>query len=164
MSNPLLQPNDRFRRPDLVDPEGRNRFAESQEALEAKEAGDMLASPGEHDTYQPRYTAALPHRGRFIATLGAVGFCASWLLVLSFTSWVLLGVAASLFGIVLSIAAAVLVFRDLKVMSLGAVDPTGRDATLLGFRLALAGIFLGGGAALCVIWLLVRGVLDLGIW
>jgi len=165
MSNPLLQPDKRFRRESLADEQGRNRFAESDDVVEAAtvSGGEILAAPSEPGppAYQPHYTAALPHRGGFIAGLGATGFAVSWLLLLSFSpSWVVVGVAASFLGVALSIAAAIVGYHDLKGISLGAIDPAGRDKTLLGFRLALAGIFLGGGAALAVIWLAVRGIID----
>ena len=166
MSNPLLQPSDRFRRESVADEQGRNRFAEEEEVVEASGSGggELLASPADEGppAYQPRYTTALPHRGTFIAWLGSAGFAASWLLLLAFSPrWVLLGVAASFLGVALSLAAAILGYHDLKGMSLGAVDPEGREGTLLGFRLAIAGIFIGGGAALCVIWLIVRGIIEI---
>ena len=169
MSNPLLQPNDRFRRPSVVDAEGHNRFGElpSAEAEEATARRDnnLLASPSDSSpvAYQPEYVAALPHRGRFIAGLGTAGFFLCWLLLLTFTDYILLGVVASLLGVTVSLAALVLGYQDLKGMTLGAVDPEGRSATLLGFRLALAGVLLGGGAVVTVIGLLIRGILELVI-
>lgn len=165
MSNPLLQPDGRFRRPSLVDDQGRNRFAEGEEAGSAKGSGDILASPVEdaEPAYQPHYQAFVPHRGGLIAWLGIVGFAMSWLLLLAFTNYAYLGLAASFFGIALSLGTAIIGYHDLKGMSLGAIDEQGHDNTLLGFRFALAGIFVGGGALVGVVWLMVKGWVELGL-
>jgi hypothetical protein len=174
MPNPLLQPDGRFRRPSVVDDAGRNRFADDKlqangggagEAGSPGTAKDMLAAPVEDQepAYQPRYQAFVPHRGSLIAGLGITGFAMSWLLLLAFTDYAYLGVAASFFGIALSLGTSVIGYHDLKGMSLGAVDERGHDSTLLGFRFALAGVFLGGGALVAVVWLMVKGVFDLGL-
>jgi hypothetical protein len=165
MSNPLLQPDGRFRRPSLVDDQGRNRFAESEEAGNAKASGNILAPPdgAAEPAYQPHYQAFVPHRGGLIAWLGIAGFAMSWLLLLAFTDYAYLGLAASFFGIALSLGTSIIGYHDLKGMSLGAIDERGRDSTLLGFRFALAGIFVGGGALIAVIWLMVKGYFELGL-
>ena len=54
-------------------------------------------------------------------------------------------------------------YHDLKGFSLGAIDERGRDSTLLGFRFALAGLFVGGGAFIAVVWLIVKGYFELGL-
>lgn len=164
MSNPLLQPDGRFRRPHLVDDEGRNRFAD-EGGESSSPASDSLLAPPTNDPapYQPKYQTAVPHRGPLIAWLGVVGFAMSWLLLLALTDYAFLGLAASLFGIALSLGVCLIAYHDLKGMSLGAVDSAGQTATLLGFRFALAGVFLGGGALGTVIWLIVKGFVELGL-
>jgi hypothetical protein len=165
MSNPLLQPDGRFRRPSVVDAEGRNRFADEGETAPAKASDDLLASPvsDAEPVYQPHYQAIVPHRGGLIAWLGIVGFAMSWLLLLAFWDYAYLGLAASFFGIALSLGTSIIGYHDLKGMSLGAIDERGRDSTLLGFRFALAGIFVGGGAMVAVVWLIVKGYFELGL-
>lgn len=169
MSNPLLQPGDRFRRPSVVDAEGHNRFAElpsaTGEGANTQRNDELLAAPSDSSpvAYQPEYVAALPHRGGFIAGLGAAGFFLCWLLLLTFTDYILLGVIASLLGVTVSLATLILGYQDLKGMTVGAIDPQGRPMTLLGFRLALAGVLLGGGAVVTVVGLLIRGILELVI-
>jgi hypothetical protein len=165
MSNPLLQPDGRFRRPSVVDAAGRNRFADEGETAPAESSGDLLAPPaGDADpVYQPHYQAIVTHRGGLIAGLGVTGFAMSWMLLLAYTNYAYLGLAASFFGIALSLGTSIIGYHDLKGMSLGAIDERGRDSTLLGFRFALAGIFVGGGALIAVIWLIVKGWVELGL-
>jgi hypothetical protein len=166
MPNPLLQPDGRFRRPNVVDDQGRNRFGDDEgEISPAKPSNDVLASPLDdaEPVYQPHYQAFVPHRGGLIAWLGILGFAMSWLLLLALTNYSYLGLAASFFGIALSLGVSLIAYHDLKGISLGAIDERGRDATLLGFRFALAGIFVGGGAAVAVIWLIVKGWVELGL-
>jgi hypothetical protein len=167
MSNPLLQPDGRFRRANVADEQGRNRFADEQGAASPENVSNhILAAPLGGDAtpgYQPRYQVSWSHRGPLVAWLGVIGCGLSWMLLLAFTRFTYLGLAASLFGVALSLATAVIAYQDLKGMSLGAIDLAGRSATLLGFRFALAGIFVGGGAALAVVWLIVRGVVELGL-
>jgi hypothetical protein len=46
-------------------------------------------------------------------------------------------------------------------MSLGAIDPAGRNAALFGFRLGLAGLILGIGANLSLFIYVVRAVMEM---
>jgi hypothetical protein len=164
MSNPLLQPDGRFRRPSVVDEQGQNRFADSEQVDAPPPSSNLLAAPSNDPAaYQPRYQAIVPHRGPLLAILGGVGVGMSWLLLLAFVNYAMLGVMASFFGVAMSLAVATIAYQDLKGMTLNAIDPAGRNATLLGFRLALAGIFVGGGAALAVIWLMFRGIVEPGL-
>lgn len=165
MSNPLLQPDGRFRRPSVVDEQGRNRFGDEGEQTPVHSNDALLAPPVDdaEPVYQPHYQAIVPHRGGLIAGLGVTGFAMSWLLLLALTSYAYLGLAASFFGVALSLGTCVIGYQDLKGMSLGAIDERGREGTLLGFRFALAGVFVGGGAAITVIYLIVRGFIELGL-
>jgi len=164
VANPLLQPDGRFRRPSMVDDEGRNRFGDSEQASDSRSSSDILAPPTDDaESYQPKYQAFVPHRGGLIAGLGITGFALSWLLLLAYSSYAYLGLAASLVGITLSLGTSVMAFHDLKGFSRGAIDERGYNATLLGFRFALAGLFVGGGAFIAVIWLIVRGYFELGL-
>jgi hypothetical protein len=164
MSNPLLQPDGRFRRPSMVDDEGRNRFGDSEQASHARPINDILAPPtDDNEPYQPKYQAFVPHRGGLIAGLGITGFAMSWLLLLAYSSYAYLGLAASLVGITLSLGTCVMAYHDLRGFSLGAIDEQGHDSTLLGFRFALAGLFVGGGAFIAVVWLIVKGYFELGL-
>jgi len=164
MSNPLLQPDGRFRRPSMVDDQGRNRFGDSEQVSDPRPDSDILAPPTDDaEPYQPQYQAFVPHRGGLLVTLGITGFALSWLLLLAYTSYAYLGLAASLVGITLSLGTSVMAFHDLKGFDRGAIDERGRDSTLLGFRFALAGLFVGGGAFVAVVWLIVRGYFELGL-
>lgn len=164
MSNPLLQPDGRFRRPSMVDDEGRNRFGDSEQTGDARSSNDILAPPvDDAESYQPQYQAVVAHRGGLIAGLGITGFALSWLLLLAYSSYAYLGLAASLVGITLSLGTSVMAFHDLKGFARGAIDERGRDSTLLGFRFALAGLFVGGGAFIAVVWLIVKGYFELGL-
>jgi len=165
MPNPLLQPDGRFRRPSVVDDQGRNRFGDEGEAAQTKPSDDVLAPPVDdvEPVYQPHYQAFVPHRGGLILSLGIFGFAISSLLLLAFVNYAFLGLAASFFGIALSLGISVIAYHDLKGMSLGAIDERGHNGTLLGFRFALAGVFVGGAAAVAVIWLTVKGYFELGL-
>lgn len=164
MSNPLLQPDGRFRRPSMVDDQGRNRFGDSEQVSDARPSSDILAPPRDDvEPYQPRYQSSVPHRGGLIAALGVTGFALSWLLLLAYSDYAYLGLAASLVGITLSLGTTVMAYHDLKGLSLGAIDERGHDSTMLGFRFALAGLFVGGGAFIAVVWLIVKGYFDLGL-
>jgi hypothetical protein len=164
MSNPLLQPDGRFRRPSMVDDEGRNHFGDSEQVGEDRPSGDILAPPvDDAEPYQPQYQGYVPHRGGLIAALGVTGFALSWLLLLAYSSYAYLGLAASLVGITLSLGTTVMAFHDLKGFAVGAIDERGHEKTLLGFRFALAGLFVGGGAFIAVVWLIVKGYFELGL-
>jgi hypothetical protein len=148
----------------MVDDQGRNRFGDSEQATDARPSSDILAPPQDDvEPYQPRYQASVPHRGRLIATLGIASFALSWLLLLAYSNYAYLGLAASLVGITLALGTSVMGYHDLKGLSLGAIDERGRDATLLGFRFALAGLFVGGGGFIAVVWLIVKGYFELGL-
>ncbi len=167
MTNPLLQPDDRFRRKTVLDEQGRNLFSDSEANTNdeniAADPHSALAAPRDSGptAYQPQYIQSLGHRGPFIANLGTVSFACMWLLLLVFTDYLFLGVAAAFLGITLAIATLLLGYHDLRGMTLGAVDPAGRSKTLLGFRLALSGLILGMGGVLAVLWLLVIGFVEL---
>src|SRR3954462_7337807 len=108
MSNPLLQPDGRFRRARLSDEQGRNRFADKDGGVSSQAvSNDLLAAPVADDAtpaYKPRYQVSWSHRGPLIAWLGGIGCGLSWLLLLAFTSYTYLGLAASLLGVTLSLS------------------------------------------------------------
>jgi hypothetical protein len=166
MSNPLLQPDDRFRRPSLVDGDGRNRFAENEQDTVESDGVDPLAPPTNvvSPAYRPTYEAHYPHRGRFIGWLGTIGFLLPFALLLLFSgnaSIGFTGFAASVVGIFISLVASILGYRELSGMSLGAIDPAGRNAALYGFRLGLAGLILGIGANLLLFGMVVRAAMEM---
>jgi hypothetical protein len=164
MTNPLLQPDDRFRRASVVDAQGKNRFADDATVGSASSANasNPLAAPADstQPAYQPQFQTAYPHRGRFVAWLGTLGFLLCWCLLLVYVSQVMLGMAAAILGISLSLAGVVLGYQELSGMTTGAIDPAGRSSALLGYRLGLAGVVLGIGAVLCVIALIMRGIVE----
>lgn len=164
MSNPLLQPDGRFRRESVLDEDGRNRFAEPLQASQAEDIGP-LAAPADagRPAYQPRYTESYAHRGFLVVTLGASSFAICWLLLLTYTRYMLLGIAGAAVGMALAIATLIIGYHDLSGMTRGAIDATGRGQTILGFRLALSALFMGIGGLTYVIWLLYRGIVELAL-
>jgi hypothetical protein len=164
MSNPLLQPDGRFKPRTVRDEQGQNRFSEPpglQQAVPVR--ADFMTPPPDSGGYQPQYTAATPHRASKILGLGLAGMVLCWLLLLSFTDYAIVGVAASLLGVGLSLAAVVQGYHDLSGMTAGAVDPNGRERTLLGLSFGLAGTFVGLGALVFVLWLALRGIVSLSL-
>src|SRR5688572_16600223 len=111
MSNPLLQPDGRFRRESVVDDSGRNRFADPGDADEAAAArGDLMASPSDasQPAYEPRFATHHTHRGTFIAWLGGIGFFLTLLVLLVFTRYALIGFLAAVLGVAISLATVVI--------------------------------------------------------
>lgn len=163
MSSPLLQPDGRFQRPSLLDGQGLNRFGDEAQSEAPPGESDVLAPPTDSaaPAYQPRYDTHYPHRGSLISTLGAVGFLLPFLLLLAFTNYAAIGFSGALLGIVISLAAVILGYSELTGMANGAIDPAGRSAALLGFRLGLAGLLLGITGTLLTLGLFIRAVLEM---
>jgi len=163
MTNPLLQPDGRFRRDSIVDSAGRNRFADEQEQSTLPDSSDVLTPPGDvaQPSYHPHYATHYPHRGQFIAWLGGSGFFLTLLVLLVFTRYALIGFFAAVVGVSLSLATVVVGYRELSGMTSGAVDPSGRGPALLGFRLALASFVLGVGALVLTVGIIVRIIMEL---
>jgi hypothetical protein len=164
MSNPLLQPNDRFRRPGVVDPEGKNRFADEGPASESTpvDRSNPLAAPvdASQPAYVPQYQTTYAHRGVLVLVLGGLGFVASWGVLLISIQQFGLGISLTIVGIALSLASVVLGYQELTGMSAGAIDASGRNRALLGYRLGLAGLVLGFGFLAGLVVQIWRGIIE----
>ena len=156
MSNPLLRPNDpRFQPPPLRDDAGNNLFADPDAPVQAEAAdGQPVATPpptaaadhlfappsavaGEDQAYQPHYETTHPHRGFLLLVLAVAGLAGDTAFLLLFTGGIfgLVGLVA----IVPAGIAFVLGRADLAGIRQGAIDPSGRQLTLIALWLGLAG-------------------------
>jgi hypothetical protein len=179
MTNPLLRPDDRFRRPDLVDKEGRSVFGDVNSTVEpvetpakniasspenSSDANPLTPSAATGPTYEPTYQTMLPHRAYGISWLSACGFLFTCLLVLPFvTVYAGYGIIFGFLGVILSVVAVLQAYEELSGMSRGAIDSSGRDTMIIAYCLALGGVVIGIGVMLWVIIMVMYGVMDLNL-
>lgn len=175
MSNPLLRPDDRFRRPELTDAEGRSFFADdaktsSQPVNENDSNAPILAAPA-HDpqaqggpSYQPQYETVLQHRAGFFLAMSGLGFLFTFGLILPFiTIYAGYGIILGFLGVMLCVVAALQSYQELTGISQGAIEPSGRDNLIIAYCLAMGGVVLGIGVILWVVILIFQGVMDLNL-
>ena len=148
MSNPLFRPNDpRFRKGEIVDPEGKNRFGDVAQPPAAPEDKDAIyaASAGDDARpYAPQYEVQQAPRSGLLLLMAALGWAGAIIGAVSITGIFASGWICPLLGAAPAAAAWLLAHEDLKALSLGAIDPAARPQT----RLA---IWLGASAlAACV--------------
>jgi hypothetical protein len=151
MSNPLLRPEDpRFRRPDVRDGEGKNRFADDQAPAEG-DAGtpsppptDVFAASasGEERPYLPRYNAQQPGRPSLLLLLSGLGWLAAAGGILALLGLLDMGWIAPLLGLGPAAAAWLLAYEDLKAIQVGAVDHQVGPRTRHALWLGLTGLLL----------------------
>lgn len=166
MTNPLLQPDDRFRRK-TVDALGRNRF--SDDAAPAEESSAVtsenpLAGPSDSSQrpYLPRYQTSYAHHGPLVIGLGLLGLAGCFALLMAFAGQALIGLALGLLGIALCLAAVVRGYQELSGMANGAVDASGRFLALTGYGFGLMGLVIGFALASYVVVQMIRGLIELG--
>lgn len=180
MTNPLLRPDDRFRRTPLVDEAGRSVFGDETPEIKqdnfnpnhaphtpaASSEANPLAppSPTADPSYQPTYQTMLPHRAYGISWLSACGFLFTCLLIVPFVSeYVGYGIIFGFLGVILSVVAVLQAYEELSGMSRGAIDASGRDTLIIAYCLAMGGVVIGIGVILWVIIMVMYGVMDLNL-
>lgn len=137
MTNPLLQPDDRFRRPAL--PTGdENPFADRPPDPNAPAVESPRIEPQPGD-----FVNSYPHRGWTILTLAIAAFLAVILSSLAFTGGPPWLVVFSIFALLPALFAWQYGISDLKAMELGAMDRDGEQLTQIGMWLGAAGLVLG---------------------
>jgi hypothetical protein len=168
MTNPLLQPDDRFRRPTLLDQSGRSLFGEENSPAKIENTVDadnpLPAVPVAGPSYQPTFQTILPDRSYSITWLSIVGFAFTCSLILPFVSiYVGYGIIFGCLGIILSVVAVLQAYEELSGISLGAIDARGRNTVIIAYCLALSGVVIGVGVILWVLIMVMYGVLDLNL-
>lgn len=146
MSNPLLKPNDpKFTRPSLQDAGGKNLFAEGggteSNQPSASTNDNIYSSSAANVPYQPHYEVSQGHRGVLLLVLACTGLVGSLIGISSLTQMWVLGWVFSLLAIVPACCALVLGWHDLRAIRMGAMDPRGRNLTLIAFWLGALGFF-----------------------
>ena|SRR5438874_1233908 len=146
MSNPLLKPNDpRFQKPDLRNPEGKNRFADgSQEQKPPASSEDIFsaAATDEARPFTPKYEAQLHTRPILLFVLSGVGWGAAFVGAFSLTGWFNFGWISPLLGVVPAGAAWFLAHEELKAISAGVISPQAREKSLHAYWLGLMGLIM----------------------
>jgi hypothetical protein len=158
----MSQPsNSRFVRPSLVDEQGRSRFADPDAPASAANAtsGDAADSGGVFATssssgerpYSPRYETTAASRGVLLLVLGLVGLAGAG--VTSFTLFTAVGWLFPLCGLGPSMAAWILAYGDLREMTSGGRDETGRGMTTVAMILGSLGTIACSGTVIGLIWM-----------
>jgi hypothetical protein len=159
MSNPILKPTDpRFVRPSLVDAEGKSRFADP-DAPAATKNSEPTDSSGVFATsaasseqpYTPRYETTAASRGIWLLVLGLVGLAGAG--VTTFSLFTVVGWLFPLCGLGPSMAAWILAYGDLRDMSNGGRDESGRGITTVAMILGILGTIACAGTLIGLIWL-----------
>lgn len=172
MSNPLLKPNDpRFTKPSLIDAAGKNVFAEGTEndIAAATVAGESAATPDDNiyrsstanAPYQPRFEVSQGHRGVLLMVLAVTGLVGSLLGFASLSGLWVLGWVFSFLSIVPAACAMGLGWQDLRAISMGAMDPKGRNLTLIAFWLGSLGVFFSVAMDAAVLYFAIYFMMSL---
>jgi len=139
MSNPLLRPGDeRFRRPQLADEQGKNPFAEAGGPQGQAAAADAFAVSGAEDArpYVPQYGVQQEPRPRLLLALGSLGWLGALLGGVSLVGLYDTGWICPLLGVGPAAAGWLLAHSDLKAIEAGAIDASAH-------RLVSRGLWLG---------------------
>jgi hypothetical protein len=178
MTNPLLRPDDRLKRPALTDAQGRNLFADQtpKEELNASQQdpsetnAPLLAAPAydpvaqSGPSYRPQYETILPHRAPSLLRMSVIGFIFTLGLVLPFiTIYAGYGLLFGFLGVMLCMVTALQAYQELTGMSNGAIDASGRDLMIIAYCLAMGGVLIGLAVMLWVGVFVYRGVMDLNL-
>jgi hypothetical protein len=162
MTNPLLQPDDRFKRPQFRSSDGQNLFgdgaAEPLPAVPQDQAGNIFAAPassGEQTkVYAPVYVQTMSHRGNLLLSLAGLGLGGTACMLAAITGW-LPGWVFAMIGIVPALICAYLALEDQKAIRAGAMDPAGETPTTLALWGALGSIVASLGLFVAmVVWVL----------
>jgi hypothetical protein len=156
MTNPLLQPDDRFRPRQSVRADGSNPFAEGDALLEAEagrpeRAAGTFAAPVASDQtpFQPQYEVTAEHRGGMLLIMSLI--CLAGACLGTLVSWV--GWLLPLLAIVPGVTVIFLAAEDLKMMRLGGRNPEGRLLTWVALILStLMVLILGTMIGFFIYW------------
>lgn len=148
MTNPLLQPDDRFRPTTFGS--GENPFAEGDAVLDAEAARGTRAennfAPTAADAgrpFLPQYVVTAEHRGWLLLLIDSVSMLAAGFgLLVVWTGYVL-----PLLGIIPAVTVINLAADDLRMMRLGGRNPEGRTLTIIA--LILAAVLAVGLSVMC---------------
>jgi hypothetical protein len=145
MSNPLLKPEDpRFRKPELRDEAGQNRFAEEEAAKagEDSKSGDAFATAsGDARPFDPRYEAHQTPRTALLYLLDGMAWTGAAVGVIALSGVIPAGWIFPLLGIAPAGAAWLLAWDDIKAIRTGAMAAEARPATRLAMWIGLLGLF-----------------------
>jgi hypothetical protein len=157
----MSQPsNSRFVRPSLVDDQGKSRFADpdapaksAETTTDAANSGGVFATSAASSErpYSPRYETTAPSRGMLLLVLGLVGLAGAG--VTSFSLITTVGWLFSLWGLGPSMAAWILAYGDLREMTSGGRDETGRGLTTVAMILGILATVACAGTLIGLIWL-----------
>ena len=173
MSNPLLRPNDpRFTKPNLLDAQGKNIFAEGKAIdIAAAAAVNEDGSPATDENvysgsaastpYQPRYEVSQRHRGTLLMVLACTGLVCSLCGVSSLAGWWVLGWVPSFLAIVPAGCAVGLGWQDLRAMRMGSMDPKGQNLTQMAFWLGALGGFSSLAMDATVLFFVINFLMEL---
>ena len=143
---------DDFRKPSITDEQGKNRFAEADGELDSSAplSDNLFTSPQADDqpAYQPDgYLPALRHRDSLIFSLSIIA-----LLGTAASVWALMyNQPFAIVNLALTLPPLIMGHLDLKAIKAGAMDPSGRQITKIGFSIAL--LCTAATAILITIWL-----------
>jgi len=144
MSNPLIKPNDpRFKKPEILDAEGKNRFGESEQPVEEAPVQYEAYSAGPSDEarpFVPHYEAQQRSRGGLWLTLGWLGWGAAVLGGISLAGFFRGGWICPLLGAGPAGSAWLLAYEELKAIRVGAIDEAARPRTQHAFWLGFTGL------------------------
>ncbi len=149
MSNPLLQPDDRFRPKKVAD--DANPFSEGDGVLEAdaaragaRQANTFAAAAADTSRpFLPQYIATAEHRGWLLLFIDAISLAAAGVGI--FVFWA--GYVLPLLGIIPAVTVIFLAAEDLRMMRLGGRNPEGRGLTIAA--LLIAALLTIGLSAMC---------------
>jgi hypothetical protein len=129
MSNPLLKPNDpRFEKPEIHDTAGKNRFGEDEPAAGSPPSTEVYAaaSEGQARPFVPQYEVQQHSRPVVLFVLGAMGWCAAAIGVISLTGVFDIGWIGPLLGVIPAGGAWLLSHEELKQISVGVIAAEAR--------------------------------------
>jgi hypothetical protein len=143
MPNPFLRPSDpRFRKADLRDEAGKNRFAEEQQPAESAAGDDRFQATADTDPrpFRPRYDVQQEPRTRLLTSLGVAGWMAASLGAASLTGLIDSGWICPLLGVAPAAAGWLLARQDLEAIESGAIDSSASRGTRRAHWLALTAL------------------------
>jgi hypothetical protein len=144
MSNPLLRPNDpRFRKGEIADAQGKNRFGEEAQpsgAPQEENAIYAVSAGDEARPYAPQYEVQQAPRSALLLLMAALGWVGAIIGAISSTGIITSGWICPLLGAAPAAAAWLLAHEDLKALHLGAIDATARPQTRLALWLGASAL------------------------
>jgi hypothetical protein len=157
MSNPLLKPNDpRFQPPAIVDGQGNNRFADPEQAEDAKSKAEgvySVSAAAGQQPYAPRYERSARSRGVLLLVLAIVGLSGPATGMLAMSGVILLGWVFPLCAIAPATAAWLLARSDLSEMKHGGRDDSDQQLTQAAMWLGIVGLVACLASVGSMIWL-----------